>query len=348
MDEIERLTSFLDGALEADERRALEHELAGDADLRSRLAAVARVDAALDEVAPVTLPEGARARLDARLTDAITAVVTPAAEPTADPATAPVTLLPLPATAPTTAEATGRPTDELAARRWWHRTPVLTGVAAALVLAVAGVAGVLGGLPLPSPGGDDAITADAMESVDRDAGALSLAPTEESAEDAGQGPGGSPVVVDEERRVGGTAVEELTAELLAQPELTDLAAQGLDAEQGAVLAALAQAVLLGPGADDTVTAQGSAPEAVDEPVIVTRDGRILPETDAQDLRRCLVSLLDAGAAAVPTTLELLEVDGLSAVAIGVVTPDPTTGAFTRREVWLLERSGCQVLRFAQS
>ena len=353
MDEIERLTSYLDGALDADERRALEHELAGDADLRSRLAAIVTVDAALDEVTVAELPEGARARLDARLVGELTAAIAPLD----------------PAAAPTTAEATGRGTDELAVRRQRRRwVPAVTGVAAAAVLAVAGVAGMLDRLPLPSLGSDDNAGVEAMESMAHDDAEVSLAPSEEAgvaAADAGPGPAATPVVIDDQRRVGGAAAEGLAEELLGRPELTDLAAQGLDPEQGAALAALAQELLLGSAGTGEVTTEGAAPEsaeadgAADEAdarvsaeaapaPIVTRDGRILADDDAEDLRRCVQSLLAAGSGAVPTTVELLEVDGRPTVAVGLVTLDPTTDAFTRGEMWLLERATCQVLRFAQS
>ncbi|TVP67726.1 MAG: hypothetical protein EA340_10180, partial [Nitriliruptor sp.] len=82
--------------------------------------------------------------------------------------------------------------------------------------------------------------------------------------------------------------------------------------------------------------------------IVTRDGRALGSEDAADLRRCLATLLKGGEQAIPTRVELLELDGTPAVSVGLVTLDPQSGAFTRIEVWTLERATCQVLRFDQA
>lgn|GEM_PF-1833639 len=359
MDEIERLTSYLDGGLAADERRALEAELAGDSALRARLEALRAADAALEQLPATELPEGARQRLDARLSGVLAEVL--AAEPAA-----PVPLRRVAGDAPTSLEATEIAPDRFTARRRRRALPALTGVAAGLVLLAGGVIG-LGQTGLLS-GGDDELASGATEA---DMNAESApAPEALLPPDAGA----APVVIDEGRT---TTVGELD-ELLDRPELQELARRSLPAEDGELVAAEVQQELLGDidGADAGGTgaeADGSAaaeeeaeaeardeaddqagaeadrsPAAPPDDVILTRDGQVLPPADAADVRRCLTALLEAGTQAIPTTIELIEVDGVPAIAYGLVTLDPETGAFTRSEVWTVERDGCQVVRFNQS
>jgi anti-sigma factor RsiW len=358
VDEIERLTSYLDGGLAADERRALEAELAGDSALRARLQALRAADAALERLTATELPDGARQRLDARLEGVLEEVLTAARA-----APVPLTQVGVARGAPTTVEATGIVPDQLAARRRWRALPALTGVAAGLVLLAGGVIG-LGQTGLLS-GGDDQLAADSVESDMSTEEAFGSAP--EEALD-GAGVPDAPVVIDE----GLTTTADELDELLNNPDLQALAGRELSAEEGEVLALQLQQGLLGESAggvgaeaeaEDAATEESAdegsgddagglgsdtAERAPVDAVIITRDGQPLPSEDAAAVRRCLGALLEAGEQAVPVTIELLQVDGVPAIAYGLVTLDPQTGAFTRTELWTLDRADCQVLRFTQS
>jgi anti-sigma factor RsiW len=360
VDETERLTSYLDGGLAADERRALEADLAGDSALRARLQALRAADGALGRLAAAELPDGARQRLDARLEGVLEEVL--AADRAAP--TPVSTMAEVASDAPTTIEATGIVPDQLAARRRWRALPALTGVAAGLALLAGGVIG-LGQTGLLS-GSDDQVAADGVESDMSTEEALESAP--QDALDAAALPD-VPVVIDEGRT---TTADDLD-ELLTNPDLQLLAGRSLSAEEGELLAVQLQQQLLGdvagggPGAtadaDDAGAEEEAEEEGSDEAAgpgsdaaeratvdaeITTRDGQTLPPEDAAAVRRCLGALLEAGEQAVPMTIELLRVDGVPAIAYGLVTLDPQTGAFTRTEVWTLERADCQVLRFTQS
>ncbi len=349
MDRIERLTSYLDGELDSDERRALEAELAEDATLRAELRALERSDEVLRSLPPTELPDGARERLDEALAPVLRSTVTGTEAETLRAVTQ----------APTTSEALGG-TDELARRRERRRglLPALAGVAAAAAVIAIGVT-TIG--PLGQMGGDDAATedsADSMAAMDTDAGG------EESAEVEVAG-APEPVVIDDGRRLS----EEDLDELLAADALREVASRGLDEEQGAALARDFQRQLFTgapPGAPDLETTEDdTADDGADEsvegdgdvdagtaeaapPLLTTRDGRTLSAEDAEAVTRCLTELLDSGQQAVPVTVELLEVDGVPVVSFGLVTLDPETSQFTRSEVWTLARSDCQVLRFTQS
>lgn len=356
MDEIERLTSYLDGGLAADERRALEADLAGDSALRARLQALRAADGALEQLAATELPDAARERLDARLAGVLEEVLAPDR-----PAELPVSVQEVVSDAPTTAEATGAVPDELAARRRRRGLQALTGVAAGLALLAGGVVG-LGQVGLFS-GVDDQLASDSVEADMSTEAAREPAPWDELDAD---GLADHPVVIDDGRT---TSADDLD-ELLASPQLQTLARRSLSAEEGELLATRVQQRLLGDVAgaqggpqpeDDAAAAAGEQAEdgrgnqpsgtagtAPLDAVIVTRDGRALPPEDAAAVLRCLVVLLEAGTQAIPTTIELLEVDDVQAIAYGLVTLDPETEAFTRTELWTVERSSCQVVRFTQS
>jgi len=344
LDETERLTSYLDGELEAGERRALEAELAGDHALRERLAALREADQALRTMGATELPPGARRRLDTRLAGVLDEVLSTSSEDMATPPP-PTTAADDDALAASTVTSGGA--DELARRRRRRVLPAVTGVAAGLVLLAGGLVG-LGQLDLGSDDASTAESADAMMSADD---AAELAPAEPP--DA-QGEGLGPVVIDDGRS---TSTAELEA-LPADPELEALAGEALAPGEGEALAEQFQQLLLG-GVPPTTTGSVADTEAADEAeadeversvgsTIVTRDGRALGSEEAADLRRCLVTLLKGGEQAIPTRVELLELDGTPAVSVGLVTRDPQSGAFTRIEVWTLERATCQVLRFDQA
>jgi len=356
LDEIERLTSYLDGGLAADERRALEADLAGDSALRARLQALRAADGALEELAPTELPDGARTRLDARLSGVLEEVL--AAE---RPAALPATLEEVVGDAPTTAEATQTLPDEVAERRRRRGVQALSGIAAGLVLLAGGLVG-LGQIGLLS-GGDDRLASDSVEADMSTEAARGSAP---SAALEADGLSDLPLVIDEGRN---TATADLD-ELLTSPQLQALAGRSLSPEEGDLLAVRLQQRLLGDRADTAGGPQtdGDGPAVTEEqaedelgdpssaatgtaPVdaaIITRDGRALPPEDAAAVRRCLTSLLEAGTQAIPTRIELLRVEGVPAIAYGLITLDPGTDAFTRTELWTVERSSCQVVRFTQS
>ena len=327
VDDLQRLSSYLDGELDADEHAALEAELAGALDLRAQLERLARVDRCLaDELPPATLPEGARQRLDVAL-DA-TLEQTLAAGPTAPHADTPV--------APTTAEASGRRSDELAARRRPRRRVAVTagaGVAAGLALVAGGIVSSTQFDRGPGDAVDEVATLqadqfDAREEAEAEAD--SALPADEASL-----AGALPVVIDE-GRVGGDGNIDA---LLDDPQLRQLARRDLGTEQGALLAALVQDQVLG---GDRVGSQAPAP-------LVTREGVELEEAVSASLRRCLTALLDQGEQAVPVAIELITLqEGDQAAMFGLLTLDPSTGAFDRVEAWTLDLDACEVLRFDQS
>jgi negative regulator of sigma E activity len=344
VDAAERLAAYLAGELDADERTALEAALARDAELRRELAAIRRADAALGALTSPTPPPGFEERLHAAL----------AAELTAQLGTA----RPSPAARASEQAATGgHPAggsstwDELAARRKQRQRPrwipVLGGVAASLVLLATGIAVVNLGAG-DDAGSDMAVT---MEASD-DAGGL-----EEGAADLG-----GPVVLDEGRTIDADDADAL----LAGPALADVTDRQLPPAEGAAVADQWAAQLGAPGeraleslpAPEERAAEDVEEEAAEDADVAT-DGAA-PETDLdaatgpvdddEALTRCLAELLDGldGAEpAIPAYVEFVTYDGRPAIVYGLVTVEPSTGAYTRSEVWIVDRADCQVVRFAQ-
>jgi hypothetical protein len=220
----------------------------------------------------------------------------------------------------------------------------------------------LGGLERFGPtGGDDDSASLALDAVDDGAELAEMAP--ESAADGADTQAllpELPVVLDDDRRLEASSLD-LT---LGAAPLQQVAAAALSADDAQALATAAQRRLLGtpeaPADDadrgpdittDTEESEDAGPAADgdgDLAALTTPDGRRLGAEDVRDVRRCVAELLEAGTAAIPVLVELLEVDGVPAIQVGLVTPDATSGAYTRTEVWTLERASCQVLRFAQS
>lgn len=310
LDDLERLTAYLDGSLAPDERAAVEAGIAADAELRASLAALQRADHALDELEPTTLPEGARERLDDALAVVFDALLPPH-EPVQDRQHVEADDASL---APTTAEAAGRTVDELSRRR--HHggrrrvVPVTAGVAAGLIL----LAGGLAGLSQLSPATDDQVTIQA-DSVEESA-------PEEAATLSGTDDGLAadlPLVIDAGRGLD----EQERPDLLDDPQLLSLAQRGLSLEDGADLAAQVQ--------QRVFEVEGVAPAGVPD-----------------ELRRCLGELLDPGEQAVPVAIEMVNLDGVEAAVFGLLTLEPDSGSFSRIEAWTLSLDSCQVLRFDQS
>jgi hypothetical protein len=92
-----------------------------------------------------------------------------------------------------------------------------------------------------------------------------------------------------------------------------------------------------------------ADEWLDLPTGAARADAYRTEITAADptITRCLAEVLDAEDPPIPVYAELATHDGAPVVAYGLVTLDPASGAYARREVWLLEIDGCHVRRFAQ-
>lgn len=310
MDRTEHLSRYLDGELDDDELAALERALGADPRLREELARLHAVQDALGSIAPTDLPDGARDRLDDVLDPVLTEVLHPVDEPN------PAASL---AGAPTTAEAAGdeAPVVELASRRvrssrW---LPAAGGVAAAATLLVAGLVGIrLAGDDRQESGdevamlAEDADVAEAPEVSSDDAGEAS------ADEDGSSAPQllPPPVVRDDGRDL---ASDEL-GPLLRSPELDEVLARELEREVGRQQAARSRAEL------------DSGRVGLDPAVL-----------------RCLDELLDDGDPAIITTVELLVLDGVDAVAVSLVVPSPPDGIYDRVELWVMERASCEPLAF---
>jgi hypothetical protein len=335
----ERLAALVAGELSTDERRALEAELARDPDLRARLEAMARADAALAVEPRSELPEGAEERLLAALA------------PTLD-------------TELGTSQATdgGEGSDELAARRAarGRRRTWLT-AAGGVAAAVAAVAVVLPNLT--GSGDDRGVTADVAMESGEDTAAM-------DADEAGGDLPGGPTVTGGDRELDVAGADGL----LAAPELEAIAGSALAPEDAAGLGA-DWAVRLGAplaGAasdslsafeaeaetesaadddaaqDEEATTEGGAGEAdrasVGVGVLV---GPGVDDDDLADVGRCLETLLATGDVAIPVTAELVVFDGDPAIAFGLVGQD-ADGQVQRREVWVLDRATCEVRYFTQA
>lgn len=341
MEPVDRLAALLDGELSADETAALRAELSRDGELADRLAAMQRADAALDAIPPTAEPDGFEARLAARLAPEIAATIATVSAPT-----------PL------------RPKRRVP--RW---VPAVSGAAAGL-LVLAGTAVVL----LPGLGADDAET---MLAEDRDEAELeerAVAPTS-------PGPDG-PVVVTGDRDLDAAAADEL----LAAAELEAVTDRRLGAANGRALASrwrdeLGPAeALAAPEAtlesapdsvQDDVANDAMEQEAADAPSIdsdamddsalaadgeeagpvggeaADAGGAVPAEPDEDALLRCLDVVLAADADAIPVYLEAARFEGEPALVYGLVTIDPATGAYTRPEVWVVDRTTCEPRRFTQ-
>lgn len=358
MERAERLTAYLAGELSADERGALEAELARDAQLRADLEAIRRADGALAAQPPTALPDGARDRLLAALEPTLTSELGPRQDATVV-------------------------RDELAvrrratARRSW--VMALGGVAAALT-AVAIIGPTLGGV-----GGAD-------QEVASDMGSEAMLESEGGGEEAGSAPAApvGPTLVGSGRVID----EDGAAELLAAGEVEAVVAQDLSPDDAETLGG-AWAVAFGsgtesdsefgameledasggqdeagdvaesaadPAADDGAAAEGEAGGDGAAEVPYTEDSRtsaavptavadlqILGDVDRaarEDVARCLAQVLEGATSAVPVLAELVTFEGEPAVAFALVTPD-ADGAITRREVWVLAREDCQTRYWQQ-
>lgn len=348
MDTPDRLAAYLAGDLDPADASAFEEELARDPALRAQLAAMRRADGALLALRSPQAPDGFEERLRAALQPVLADELGNAG---------------VPEEAPTS---TGT-FDELASRRaerdqrrgrW---LPAVAGVAAAAAAVV-----VIGNVV--EFGGDDADmdTGDSgVETMADDAEMESFDETEgDDAEDAGAPPPpDGPTVVSSERALGEQDLEAL----LAAPELEGVTAQGYGSDEGTVIAdGWSLALGADPAQDDAMaddeaaddeaagdTAEegtesdadgSSAAEAVPESApMQTRGSAPLSEDDEATVARCLNYLMEGEDApdAIPAYVELATYDGDDVLVFGFVTEDPSTGAYTRTELWVVGRDDCE-------
>ncbi|MEX1165205.1 MAG: hypothetical protein WEB03_16660 [Nitriliruptor sp.] len=331
MSSSERLAAYLAEELSADERRALEADLAADPRLRAELDAMRRADAALSALTPSALPDGARQRLLTTLGATFDDELGGAG------ATGPV------------------PGDELAERR--RRSPRRTWLTAAGGVAAAVIAAAIV-VPNLTFSGDDSGEA----AMDSGADTM-MAESDDSAAGTASALLAGPVLTGGDRELDpGTADE-----LLASPELESVASRGLTPEDAAMLGidwALALGGGLGAGGDaspfatpeddeasdeDAQLEEAPAEEAFSDTARAGAELRVGPEVDdagRADVARCLDTLLATGDLAIPVTAELVTFDGEPAIAFGLVGLD-ADGEVARREVWVLARDSCDVRYFGQ-
>jgi hypothetical protein len=352
VDASDRLAALLAGELDADERLALEAELARDPELRADLSAMERADEHLAELRSPEPPAGFEQRLDDRLAATLTEVLgAPDTRPHGG------------GTATSTTVAAG---DVFTARRRdraSRRMQTMIGVAAAAVVLVGS------GVLFTSFGGDDTADESAMfETMDADDGATD----ESDAAAEGAFVTDGPVVVADGRTLDDDAIDEL----LTSGELDLVASQGYDESLGRDVAERFQSDLGARSTPDGGSADletdeeiADTPETEDAPdegsaddrdqdvpagevftgrELVTRDGTSLPATDAADVTRCLDEVLGGDPDAIPAYVELAGYQDTEVVVLGLVTLDPETDTFARNEVWVLDRATCQLLRFSQS
>jgi hypothetical protein len=364
LDPIDRLASYLAGELDAAERARVAAQLDRDPALRAQLAAMERADAALAASASPEPPVGFAERLDERLAPVIDEQLsaTPATDDPADAASRAGVTAPEPG-----------PRDELAARRRRRdKLPAVWAGAAALGLLL------VGGLVLSDQIGPAQEDEAAVETQTMDAG---------DAEERVEAPGAvdAPVVTEREEELDQDRVEELlAASEVAEIAAAELDADA-GGELGADLQRQLGASAPRPGADtmDEALERGDAPETEEVPDVVpeadaapeadaptddldagtpdasvddagpavpeltTREGRTLEEETSHDVRRCLDELLLDGTEAIPAYVEVTTFEGRDALLYGLVTIDPETEAYTRAEMWVVERSSCDVLLFRQ-
>lgn len=304
----DRLTSYLDGELDAAAAAAVQRDLARDPALRELLAHLQTADAALTGITPAQPSDGFEARLAARLDAVLDQEITGPVEAV----------------------------DDALSRRRRPRGGLLAAAAAGLIgLAVVGSA-ISGQL---HAGGDDegaAMLADgAQPEADRaedpgPAGEAGESAVEEAANDA-------PLVVDEARRLD----EALLADIATSGPLGRVGGQALPAAEGRELAAAFQAAL-GLGAPVGMTQDDGGQDE-----LAGRDGGALSDEQRDLLRRCLTQILDSDPDAIPVHVEFGHRDDGAALAVGLVTLDPGTGAYTRVETWLMDADTCQVVQFTQ-
>lgn len=352
MDPAARLADYLAGQLDPDEHAALEAELARDAALRADLDAMRAADDHLALIPAPRPPEGFEQRLD----DVVNRELADLFDAASD------------AAAPD-------PGDELAARR--DRTAdgpglprwvtAVSGAAALVVLAGAGVVltNVLGG----DDRTDDVFQTQSLDAIEEEA----FDEDAEMTDDAELADG--PLLLAGDRSIDDDDIQAL----LEDQDAFGITARDLDAAGGRDLAApFAQALGAGPAdttespntdadepeaeADDGDAAvaedapDSSAPDDQDTDEGTPSSGRapaqlrLGPDVSAADraqVSACLQLLLSDTPDVIPTYAELVVFEGEDAIVFGLISEDPATGRFTRREAWVVDRDSCEVRLFTQ-
>lgn len=327
MDTTQRLAAYLSGDLDADERTALEAELASDPALRDRLERIRASDEALASLGDVELPDGFEQRLDATVDGVLDEVLG----------------------------------DELSARRARRKT--LPGWVPALAAAAVAVV-VGGGVVLSGLGGSDEGMNTTADTGGGEAGDGMMAESadggDDAAEEAPAVPG--PRIVADDREFTPADLQDLAA----NPELIDLIA-GVPVHDQPVTVARAWASALGADVDDlgaldqrTVAAEDQAATesaerdadsqaalgAVSDPVV--RFDGAPTEEERRDVGRCVSQLYeDAAAPVVPLYAELAtDEDGDEVIVYAALARD-ADGDYQRVEVWMLARDDCSLRQFVQ-
>jgi len=328
----ERMAAYIAGELDADERDALEADLARDPGLRGQLAAMRRADEALTRLRSPSPSEGFEDRLAAVVGTELEHRLG-CAEEHDQPAVA----------------------DELAAHRQRRArvwAPRLAGAAAAVLVLTAVVVAVR------PPGDDDALDlAEAPEATeapdapeaDADDGAA-MAPTEERTEagsEAAPEQDAAPEAMMDVAETGPVVVvgdreldEDTLGRVAAEPVLAELAARGLGTDEGAEEAQRwRRALQVSAAPFDTADEPGEDEAAVPS----VRTVGPVSERDLEEVGRCLEALDPVLGTVIPAYVEVAELQGRRAIAYGVVAEDPATGGFTGVEVWLVDPEGCSVV-----
>lgn len=223
---------------------------------------------------------------------------------------------------------TASATDELATRR--ARTAAAPGLprwvtavsgaaAAIVVLAGAGIVftSVLGG----TNDRDDALQTPSLDTAEQEA-----FEADDMADDA---VADGPLLVGGDRSIDDRDIEAL----LEDPDAFGIAARDLEVSAARDLApSFAQALGAGPVDNDTARLRGDAD---------------LSAADRVQVGACLELLLADAPDVIPTYAELVVFDGDDAIVFGLVTEDPESGRFTRREAWIVDRTTCEVRLFTQ-
>lgn len=304
-----RLADYLDDLLGTDERAEVDEALSRDADLRARLDAMRRADVALASERSPEPSEGFRGRLTEQLEPAVTARIA-----------------------------------RDAARQAWHggggprRRSLPTLVAAAALVAVVAIG--FGISTWTGPGG----TSDDMHAADApvDAPADDALTAESFRAEAVPGLDG-PVIVSGDR-----VIDDAPASVLELDPMVLMADAGLARPEAEAIARDWRDRIIG-AAPGEETSGADAPAATLE--MESGIASTQPELDGgtpDGVRQCLVEVLDTEPMPIPVYVETARgADDEPVLVFGLVSLDPVTSAYTRREVWIVDADGCHPRAFAQ-